>query len=161
MWFYSWKFLIWNWIFLCLSVENMKRCQMAYICKQPRKQKTVDWSPRQRKKKTWNISEIKTSSIYCTNILGKYIVLVLISLLFHLFFFLCCGDQSTGFCMVSFDFNWSRFLKIQHPFALVCRCALADIRRFVCLEGIPPTSHLVPCSPLLLHASEQSLSSCE
>ena len=63
-----------------------------------------------------------------TKILGKYIVLVLISLLLYFFSFLCCGDQCTVFCIVSFDFNWSRSPKIPHPFALVCRYGLADIR---------------------------------
>ena len=40
------------------------------------------------------------------------------------------ADQSTVFCIVSFDFNWSRSPKIRHPFALVCHCGLPDIRRF-------------------------------
>ena len=46
----------------------------------------------------------------------------------RLFYFLSShrrGDQSTVFCMVSFDFNWSRSAKIRHPYALVCCCGLA------------------------------------
>ena len=54
----------------------------------------------------------------------------LISLLFYFFSSLRRGDQSTVFCIVSSDFNWSRTPKIGHHFALVCRCCLADIRRF-------------------------------
>ena len=69
--------------------------------------------------------------VFQTEISGKYIVLVLISLLFYFFFSLRRGDQSTVFCIVSFDFNWSRSPKIRHPSALVCRCGLAHIRRFV------------------------------
>ena len=42
------------------------------------------------------------------------------------------SNQATVFCIVSFDFNWSRSPKIRHPFVLACRCGLADIRRFVC-----------------------------
>ena len=38
------------------------------------------------------------------------------------------------FCTVSFDSNWSRSPKIRHSFALVCRCGLADIRRYVILR---------------------------
>ena len=52
----------------------------------------------------------------------KIIVLVSISLLFYFFSSLCRGHQSIIFCIVSFDFNWSRSPKIQHPFALVCHC---------------------------------------
>ena len=54
----------------------------------------------------------------------------LISLLFYFFSSLRRGDQSTVFCIVSSDFNWSRSPKIGHHFVLVCRCFLADIRRF-------------------------------
>ena len=61
----------------------------------------------------------------------NYIVLVLISLLFYFISSLRRGDQSTVFCIVSFDFDWSRSPKIRQPFALVCRCGLADIRRFI------------------------------
>ena len=67
--------------------------------------------------------------VFQTEISGKYIVLVLISQLFYFLSSLRCGDQSTVFCIVSFDFNWSRSPKIRHPSALVCRCGLADIRR--------------------------------
>ena len=61
----------------------------------------------------------------------------------NLFSFHCCfisfpffavGISLPFFCVISFDFNWSRSPKIQHPFALVCRCGLADIRRFVCAD---------------------------
>ena len=65
--------------------------------------------------------------VFQTEISGKYIVLVLISLLFYFFSSLRRGDQSTVFCIESFYFNWSRSPKIRHPFALVCRCGLADI----------------------------------
>ena len=70
--------------------------------------------------------------VFQTEISGKYIVLVLISRLFYFLSSLRRGDQSTVFCIVSFDFNWSRSPKIRDPSALVCRCGLADIRRFVC-----------------------------
>ena len=39
--------------------------------------------------------------------------------LFYSFISLRRRDQSTVFCIVSFDFNWSRSPKIRHPFALV------------------------------------------
>ena len=71
--------------------------------------------------------------IFQTEISRKYIVLVWISLLFYFFSYLCRGDQSTVSCIASFDFNWSRFPKIRHPFALVFCCGLADIRRYVLL----------------------------
>ena len=48
--------------------------------------------------------------------------------------FIAVGISLPFFCVISFDFNWSRSPKIQHPFALVCRCGLADIRRFVCAD---------------------------
>ena len=48
--------------------------------------------------------------------LGKYIVIVNISLLFYFFSSLRRGEQSTVFCIVSFDFNLSRSPKIQHSF---------------------------------------------
>ena len=70
--------------------------------------------------------------LFQTEISGKYIVIVLISRSFYFLSSLRRGDQSTVFCIVSFDFNWSRSPKIRHPSALVCRCGLADIRRFVC-----------------------------
>ena len=41
------------------------------------------------------------------------------------------GDQSTVFCIVYFDFTFSRSPKIRDPFALVCRCYLADIKRSI------------------------------
>ena len=41
----------------------------------------------------------------CTMYLGKYIVLLLTSRLFYSLSSLRRGDQSTGFCIVSFDFN--------------------------------------------------------
>ena len=46
--------------------------------------------------------------VFQTELSGKYIVLVLIFLLFYFFSSLRRGDQSTVFCTVSFDFNWSR-----------------------------------------------------
>ena len=67
-------------------------------------------------------------AIYCTCV---YIVIVLISLLLYFLSSLRRGDQSTVFCIVSSDFNWSRSPKIRHPLTLVCRCGLADIRMTV------------------------------
>ena len=67
--------------------------------------------------------------VFQTEISGEYIVLVSILLLFYFFSSLRRGDQFTVFCIVSFDFNWSRSPKIQHPLALVCRCGLANITR--------------------------------
>ena len=52
--------------------------------------------------------------VFQTEISGKYIVLVLISRLFYFLSSLRRGDQSTVFCIVSFDFNWSRSPKIRH-----------------------------------------------
>ena len=51
--------------------------------------------------------------VFQTELSDKYIVLVLISRLFYFLSYLRRGDQSTVFCIVSFDFNWSRspFLK--------------------------------------------------
>ena len=73
--------------------------------------------------------------VFQTELSGKYIVLVLIFVLFYFFSSLRRGDQSAVFCIVSFDFNWSRSPKIRHPvFALVCRCGLADIKRFARLS---------------------------
>ena len=69
--------------------------------------------------------------VFQTEISGKYIVLVLILRLFYFLSSLRRGDQSTVFCVVSFDFNWSRSPKIRHPSVLVCRCGLADITRLV------------------------------
>ena len=69
----------------------------------------------------------------------KYIALVLISVLFYFFSSLRRGGQSTVFCIVSFDFNWSRSPKIRHHFALVCRGGLADITRVVCRKWGPGT----------------------
>ena len=43
--------------------------------------------------------------VFQTEISGKYIVLVLISLLFYFFSCLRRGDQSTVFCIAPFDFN--------------------------------------------------------
>ena len=60
------------------------------------------------------------------------ILLVLISLLFYFLSSLCRGDQSTAFCIISFDFNWSKSPKIRHLLTSVCRCGLVDIRRFAC-----------------------------
>ena len=74
--------------------------------------------------------------VFQTEISGKYIVLVLISLLFYIFSPLRRGDQSTVFCIVSFDLNLSRSRRIRYPFALVCRCGLADIRRFVSYKAV-------------------------
>ena len=71
-----------------------------------------------------SISNRNIGQIYCT-------CFNFTSLLFYFFSSLRRGDQSTVFCMVSFDFNWSRSSKIRHPLTLVCRCGLADIRRFV------------------------------
>ena len=64
--------------------------------------------------------------------------------------------------IVSFDFNWSRSPKIRHLFALVCRCGLADIRRFVSvilpakrsrdqetINLVPRVSHLTAARHLL------------
>ena len=52
-------------------------------------------------------------------------------------------DQSTVFCIVSFDFNCSRSPKIQHLSALVCRWSVADIRRFVCYDLTSDRSRLL------------------
>ena len=75
--------------------------------------------------------------------LGKYNVLVLISLLLFFVSSLRRGDQSTVFCIVSFNFNWSRSLKIRHPFTLFVVVVLPLLQaRFVgrmsimCVAGL-------------------------
>ena len=47
-----------------------------------------------------------------TEILGKYIVLVLISLLFYFFSSLRRGDQSTVFCIVSLSHDLSSYRRL-------------------------------------------------
>ena len=66
-------------------------------------QTTVDWSPHRTEWQKYNIFA------------HIFIVLFKISLLFYFFSSLRRGDLSTVFCIVSFDFNWSRSPKIRFP----------------------------------------------
>ena len=67
-----------------------------------------------------------------------------------------------GISVPFFDFNWSRSPKIRHPFALVCHCGLADIRRSISwsVASMSPCC-VAPSSPYSRTLEQCNTASCD